>query len=90
MKARKKNSSNAFGVCVGEALPPLMEGPIPESQDEDGKNDHSWLRMKSWMKSGKKRSDPRLLLGVLGCPLAPVGVCSEPFPHLSIKDIPIV
>lgn len=89
MKPRKKNSSAAFGVCVGEALAPLMEGPIPESQDEDGKNDHSWLSMKSWMKSGKKRSDPRLLLGVLGCPLAPVGVCSEPFPHLSIKDVPI-
>ena len=38
-----------------------------------------------------KRSDLRLLLGVLGAPLAPVHVCTtDPFPHLSIKDIPIV
>jgi hypothetical protein len=32
-----------------------------------------------------------LLLGVLGAPLAPVHVSTtDPFPHLSIKDIPIV
>lgn len=38
-----------------------------------------------------KTSDLRLLLGVLGAPLAPVHVCTtDPFPHLSIKDIPIV
>lgn len=38
-----------------------------------------------------KKSDLRLLLGVLGAPLAPVHVCTtDPFPHLSIKDIPIV
>ncbi|KAD4585707.1 hypothetical protein E3N88_23308 [Mikania micrantha] len=37
-----------------------------------------------------QRSDLRLLLGVLGAPLAPVHVSnSEPFPHLSIKDTPI-
>ncbi|CAI8606263.1 unnamed protein product [Vicia faba] len=37
-----------------------------------------------------KKSDLRLLLGVLGAPLAPVHVCTtDPFPHLSIKDIPI-
>lgn len=89
MRPRKKNSIAVFGPYVGEALAPLMEGPVPESQDEDGKNDHSWLSLKSWMKTNKKRSDPRLLLGVLGCPLAPIGVCSEPFPHLSIKEVPI-
>lgn len=38
-----------------------------------------------------QRSDLRLLLGVLGAPLAPVHVSNaEPFPHLSIKDTPIV
>jgi hypothetical protein len=41
--------------------------------------------------SACKKSDLRLLLGVLGAPLAPVHVCTtDPFPHLSIKDIPIV
>ncbi|KAL5993862.1 hypothetical protein ACLOJK_038219 [Asimina triloba] len=38
-----------------------------------------------------KRSDLRLLLGVMGAPLAPVHVSSvEPLPHLSIKDTPII
>ncbi|KAL2895069.1 Glutamyl-tRNA(Gln) amidotransferase subunit A [Bienertia sinuspersici] len=40
--------------------------------------------------SCNKRSDLRLLLGVLGAPLAPVHVsANEPLPHLSIKDTPI-
>ncbi|KAJ1266024.1 hypothetical protein BS78_08G119200 [Paspalum vaginatum] len=37
-----------------------------------------------------RRNDLRLLLGVMGAPLAPVHVCAaEPLPHLSIKDTPI-
>ncbi|KAF5199967.1 glutamyl-tRNA (Gln) amidotransferase subunit A [Thalictrum thalictroides] len=37
-----------------------------------------------------KRSDLRLLLGVMGAPLAPVHVSTiDPLPHLSIKDTPI-
>ncbi|KAK3012072.1 hypothetical protein RJ639_011965 [Escallonia herrerae] len=37
-----------------------------------------------------RRSDLRLLLGVMGAPLAPVHVCAtDPLPHLSIKDTPI-
>ncbi|XP_008790043.1 uncharacterized protein LOC103707369 [Phoenix dactylifera] len=37
-----------------------------------------------------RRSDLRLLLGVMGAPLAPVHVSSaDPLPHLSIKDTPI-
>ncbi|PKI45918.1 hypothetical protein CRG98_033717, partial [Punica granatum] len=40
--------------------------------------------------SYSKRSDLRLLLGVLGAPLAPVHVTSgDPLPHLSIKNTPI-
>ncbi|KAL1534534.1 hypothetical protein AAHA92_30703 [Salvia divinorum] len=41
--------------------------------------------------SGSARmSDLRLLLGVMGAPLAPVHVCAtDPLPHLSIKDTPI-
>ncbi|XP_051137639.1 uncharacterized protein LOC127255908 [Andrographis paniculata] len=39
---------------------------------------------------GSKRSDLRLLLGVMGAPLAPVHVSTtDPLPHLSIKDTPI-
>ncbi|TQD73312.1 hypothetical protein C1H46_041153 [Malus baccata] len=38
-----------------------------------------------------KRSNLRLLLGVIGAPLIPLHVStSDPFPHLSIKDTPIV
>lgn len=39
-----------------------------------------------------KRSDLRLLLGVMGAPLSPVGVFSLPdlLPRLCIKDTPIV
>ncbi|KAJ9538007.1 hypothetical protein OSB04_030740 [Centaurea solstitialis] len=38
----------------------------------------------------KHRSDLRLLLGVMGAPLAPVHVTNtEPLPHLCIKDTPI-
>jgi len=41
--------------------------------------------------NSSKRSDLRLLLGVLGAPLAPVHVnTADPLPHLSIKDTPIV
>lgn len=41
--------------------------------------------------SNNKRSDLRLLLGVMGAPLAPVHVSTmDPLPHLSIKDTPIV
>lgn len=40
--------------------------------------------------SSNRRSDLRLLLGVMGAPLAPVHVSSmDPLPHLSIKDTPI-
>ncbi|KAF3967841.1 hypothetical protein CMV_008191 [Castanea mollissima] len=40
--------------------------------------------------NSNKRSDLRLLLGVLGAPLAPVHVSTvDPLPHLSIKDTPI-
>ncbi|OMO64415.1 hypothetical protein CCACVL1_21772 [Corchorus capsularis] len=82
-----------------EALSPLREGPDPDGTDgEDSRMEGKWAH---WMKgqlgispsvstSTCKRSDLRLLLGVLGAPLAPVHVSSlEPFPHLSIKDTPI-
>ncbi|OMO90485.1 hypothetical protein CCACVL1_07357 [Corchorus capsularis] len=84
---------------LAEALSPLKEGPDPDGNDGgDSRMEGKWA---PWMKgqlarapsistSTCKRSDLRLLLGVLGAPLAPVHVSSlEPFPHLSIKDTPI-
>ncbi|KAE9588384.1 hypothetical protein Lal_00003152 [Lupinus albus] len=68
-----------------EALSPLMEGP--------NENDEQYSSVSSSAASSAvndKRSDLRLLLSVLGASLAPVHVCTiDPFPHLSIKDIPI-
>lgn len=41
--------------------------------------------------AGAARSDLRMLLGVMGAPLAPIYVCTaKPLPHLSVKDTPIV
>ena len=37
-----------------------------------------------------KTQDLRLLLGVLGCPLAPIPLATDPLHRLHIKDIPIV
>lgn len=71
-----------------EALGPLKEGPDTEKV-MDGR-DSKWGQ---WMRAPLSRgpSDLRMLLGVLGAPLAPVHVSSnEPFPHLSTKDTPIV
>ncbi|GAB4852293.1 hypothetical protein Ancab_016485 [Ancistrocladus abbreviatus] len=81
-----------------EALSPLREGP-DQGCSGDAKTEGGWSH---WMKrnpsvsgsssssSACKRSDLRLLLGVLGAPLAPVHVtANEPLPHLSIKDTPI-
>ncbi|GAB2293826.1 hypothetical protein Dimus_028038 [Dionaea muscipula] len=86
-----------------EALSPLREGP--EQGGGDGKVDRcggggggggwtTWMRRNASISSSSstafQRSDLRLLLGVLGAPLAPVHVtANEPLPHLSIKDTPI-
>lgn len=80
-----------------ETLSPLREGPDPNgSEGADPRNEKwgHWLcRAPSVSTSGPSysRSDLRLLLGVLGAPLAPVHVSNiDPLPHLSIKDTPIV
>ncbi|KAK5770559.1 Glutamyl-tRNA (Gln) amidotransferase subunit A [Gossypium arboreum] len=85
---------------VGEALAPLMEGPDPDG-GETGDSKRLGLGLGQWVMGqlsrtpsmaslSCKRSDLRLLLGVMGAPLAPVQVCStDPLPHLSIKDTPI-
>ncbi|GLT98161.1 hypothetical protein SLE2022_156790 [Rubroshorea leprosula] len=85
---------------VGEALAPLIEGPDPDG-GEVGESKRIGSGLGQWVKGqlsrtpsvvsmGYKKSDLRLLLGVMGAPLAPVYVSStEPLPHLSIKDTPI-
>ncbi|KAL0325455.1 UNVERIFIED_CONTAM: hypothetical protein Sradi_5114800 [Sesamum radiatum] len=79
-----------------ETLSPLREGPDPNGPDsEDPRSDRwpQWLcRAPSGSTAGPdySRSDLRLLLGVLGAPLAPVHVRNnDPLPHLCIKDTPI-
>ncbi|KAJ4977219.1 hypothetical protein NE237_002325 [Protea cynaroides] len=61
----------------------------------------NWVRLQRSFSSGgnmqtpfygnnpAKRQDLRLLLGVLGCPLAPVPLHDDPIHHLPMKDIPI-
>ncbi|GER29935.1 hypothetical protein STAS_05836 [Striga asiatica] len=79
-----------------ETLSPLREGPDPDGSDSEDPRSDGWVH---WLcrapavsaaEPGYARSDLRLLLGVLGAPLAPVHVSnSDPLPHLSIKDTPI-
>jgi hypothetical protein len=89
---------------AGEVLAPLMEGPDVAEDDtfaeESGRRDGfgQWVRghlTRAPLMSGGdgsfRRSDLRLLLGVMGAPLAPVSVsAAEPLPHLSVKGAPIV
>ncbi|XP_076945535.1 uncharacterized protein LOC143616648 [Bidens hawaiensis] len=102
LRRRQKMLTNGeitrSGSLTGETLAPLYEGP-----DENGSGIGESKRVGSgigqWMKvqlargpSGlRHRSDLRLLLGVMGAPLAVhVNVnVNEPFPHLCIKDTPI-
>ncbi|KAJ8470092.1 hypothetical protein OPV22_024435 [Ensete ventricosum] len=83
------------------SLAPLIEGPDPGEEERDAaRKDRGWGQ---WVRgqlsrapsisaatAAFRRTDLRLLLGVMAAPLAPVHVCStEPLPHLSIKDTPI-
>ncbi|KAE9589359.1 hypothetical protein Lal_00000424 [Lupinus albus] len=97
---RRKNQINTnTDTSIGRSmsLTPLIEGPEPNgSENGDLKRVGSGLGQ--WMKEQLsrappllyKRSDLRLLLGVMAAPLAPIHLsASQPLPHLSIKDIPI-
>ncbi|XP_010532376.1 PREDICTED: uncharacterized protein LOC104808399, partial [Tarenaya hassleriana] len=93
--------SGSFVRPYPEALSPLKEGPDPDGPvDSRGHRWAHWLpRAPSVSSSASssapasavgERSDLRLLLGVLGAPLAPVHVsAADPLPHLTIKDTPI-
>lgn len=79
-----------------EMLSPLREGPEATGDVAGDGGWGNWMKRNPSFSGGSssaaagKRSDLRLLLGVLGAPLAPVHVStSEPLPHLSIKDTPI-
>lgn len=91
---------------LGETLTPLMEGPDQDGA-EIGESKRSGSGLGQWMKgqlgrtpsvtaspmgyNNSRRSDLRILLGVMGAPLAPLHVSTtDPLPHLSIKDTPIV
>ncbi|RXH87433.1 hypothetical protein DVH24_034333 [Malus domestica] len=85
------------------SLRPVMEGPDPDGGElgdskRVGSSLGQWMRgqlsrtpsVSSVAHNNSKSSDLRLLLGVMGAPLAPLHVStSDPFPHLSIKDTPI-
>ncbi|MBA0556998.1 hypothetical protein Golob_027057 [Gossypium lobatum] len=75
---------------VGEALSPLMEGPEP---DRGKSGDPKWFGSvigQLCTSTNHRRSNLRLLLGIMGAPLAPVHVSyNDPLPHLSIKDTSI-
>ncbi|KAK2361898.1 membrane-associated 30 kDa protein, chloroplastic [Trifolium repens] len=97
---KPRSTTGTFHDEIGkfnvEALSPLKEGPDGTDGEDvvnrgEGKWAH-WMRAPSVSSSSAcKKSDLRLLLGVLGAPLAPVHVSTtDPFPHLSIKDIPIL
>lgn len=101
-----RHEANPEALLIGRSgsLRPVMEGPDPDGGEAvDSKRVGSGLG--HWVKgqlarapsvassnsnNAYKRSDLRLLLGVMGAPLAPVHVSSsDPLPHLSIKDTPI-
>ncbi|KAJ7524929.1 hypothetical protein O6H91_17G028300 [Diphasiastrum complanatum] len=66
----------------GETLAPLMEGPTPDGFEKQGKKHGyfwNWMREhlrleKSSQPGSYNLTDPRLLLGVIGAPLAPIPV----------------
>ncbi|OEL25797.1 hypothetical protein BAE44_0013186 [Dichanthelium oligosanthes] len=90
----------------GEVLAPLMEGPDVAEDDSFGEDSGRRDGFGQWVRGhlaraplvagggggdgSFRRSDLRLLLGVMGAPLAPVSVsAAEPLPHLSVKGAPI-
>lgn len=106
LRRRPKQITNGdlrSGSLTGETLAPLYEGPDQDGS-ELGESKRVGSGIGQWMKGQltrtpsmtatmayKHRNDLRLLLGVMGAPLAPVHVSTnDPFPHLCIKDTPIV
>ncbi|KAH9287801.1 hypothetical protein KI387_031918 [Taxus chinensis] len=96
---RKSGRKNQISQV--HTLGPLMEEPNPEAY-EAAKKYSSWGVLLDWLRgqmeknvtnpwhgrNGGQCSDLKLLVGVLGCPLGPVTIASDPLPLLSIKDVP--
>lgn len=80
---------------------PLMEGLDFEMQDKGSKKESSWEIIKDILRSlhgsnfsnsvynsiSSRKQDFKLLLGVLGCPLAPIPLASLQIHHLHVKDL---
>ncbi|KAG6475255.1 hypothetical protein ZIOFF_064473 [Zingiber officinale] len=83
-------------VPASGILAPLEEGPESGGGDPGKEGWGQWVkdrfhRAPSVSAGACRGTDLRLLLGVLGAPLAPVHVSpANPLLHLSIKDTPIV
>ncbi|CAM8928189.1 unnamed protein product [Rhodiola kirilowii] len=82
---------------AGAKLEPLREGPDSDGGETEDRPKRSVSGLGSWMKvqfskapSFGQGCDVRLLIGVMGAPLAPVHVgLEESFVHFSIKDASI-
>jgi hypothetical protein len=87
LRRRKKEYVPPLDLLIGGTYPSIPARPPVEAMSplKEGPDDTECSFGTS------SSSDLRLLLGVLGAPLAPLHVTTtEPFPHLAIKDIPIV
>ncbi|KAL1193411.1 hypothetical protein V5N11_030034 [Cardamine amara subsp. amara] len=84
------------------SLRPVMEGPDPDNEEISGDSKRLGSGLGHWVKGqlsrapsvtstpAYRRSDLRLLLGVMGAPLAPIHVSSSNhLLHLTIRDSPI-
>jgi hypothetical protein len=99
-KGRFKASADIF--CIQQKqqqqLTPLTENPDPESHEDYDRErkETSWNMLKTWFRAHTDKTTERnlrLLLGVLGCPLAPIPLMtSETDDHniISSKNTPIV
>ncbi|XP_006850401.2 uncharacterized protein LOC18440238, partial [Amborella trichopoda] len=86
-----------------DGLDTVLEVPIPEEMfgNSSPRGLNSWQNMRAWMRAhapgggeqrplfGGRSTDLQLLLNVIGAPLIPLPVHSDPPPNHSIKDHPI-
>ncbi|XP_077223136.1 replication factor C subunit, putative (DUF620) [Tasmannia lanceolata] len=84
-----------------DGLETVLEVPIPEemfaSNNNNNRNLRSWQNIKSWMGSpversslfGGRNTELQLLLGVIGAPLIPLPISTDPSLNRNIKDHPI-
>lgn len=103
----KRNSCSAISPVGDFLAPlwegPTPDGN-QDNGSRHNRKERSWEGMLHWVKEqversyklpqlllANRRSDPKLLLGVLGCPLAPFTVSNDHLPlcRLSTKDVPI-